>query len=377
MQASGVSYTFGRESTHMYNESWAGIRKHSAAQFPVAVDPFQEDGTTLLKYIQNRPDPSSNFGEADDSVMSYSYRVCLTKDPNNKVPVTAPEGYDPADFELARRLVQTEVSENMEVSAPWMYLDYMEYNRIPNTKRVKFDACCGTSPFGIDNPGLAVGYANATRAEKQIIAAEHRYFVQGLMWFWQNDPAVPANLRSEHSEYGLCQDEWPDNGHFPRQIYVREAVRMVGDQVFTQNDRSSECRNDSIGVATWFFDIHDVSRVAVKGENNETWSVMNEGLVGSDEDQIVPFDLPYWVILPKKDQVSNLAVVNCPSVSHVAFSAVREEATLWGLGHAAGVAVAIAVAEGLASFHDVDVVSLQQALLSQGGRLHFPADRVC
>jgi hypothetical protein len=77
---------------------------------------------------------------------------------------------------------------------------------------------------------------------------------------------------------------------------------MVGDHVFTQNDRSSECRDDSIGVATWFFDIHDVSRVAVKGENY-SWSVMSEGLVGQDEDQILPFDLPYWVILPKKEQV--------------------------------------------------------------------------
>jgi hypothetical protein len=174
MQASGVCYTLGRESTHMYNESWAGIRKHSAAQFPVAVNPFQEDGSTLLRYIQDRPDPRSNLGQADDSVMSYSYRVCMTKDPNNKVPVTAPEGYDPADFELARRLVQTEVRDNIEVSAPWLYLDYMEYSRIPNATHIKFDACCGMSPFGIDNPGLAVGYANATRAEKEIIAAEHR-----------------------------------------------------------------------------------------------------------------------------------------------------------------------------------------------------------
>ena len=376
MQAAGVSHTFGRESRETYNESWAGITRHSAAQFPVNIDPFQSDEKTLLRYIQDRPDPRQNVGKADDSVMAYSYRVCLTKSPSNMVPITAPDGYDPADFELARRLVEAEVALNVPVSEPWLYLDYMEYDRIPDKKGEKYDACCGGSPFGIDNPGLQVGYVTGGRSVREEIAAKHRYFVQGLMYFWQTDPAVPADIRSKHSQYGLCADEWPDNGHFPRQLYVREAARMVGDHVFTQNDRSTECLNDSIAVATWFFDIHDVQRVAVKGENDSHF-VMNEGLVGGDEDQIVPFDLPYWIILPKLSEASNLAVINCPSVSHVAFSAVREEPTLWSLGHAAGIAATIAVSHGISSYHEVDVSKIQEAILSQGGRIHFPSGRIC
>jgi hypothetical protein len=376
MQAAGVSFTFGRESSDTYNESWAGITNHSAAQFPLPINPFQTNTTTLLRYIQKAPDPRRHIGESDDNVMSYSYRVCLTTDPANKVPLTPPAGYDPNDFELARRLIQAQVVRNLTISEPWCYLEYNGYKQITKSN-MKYDACCGFSPFGIDNPGLAVGYANASRAERARIADNIRYFVQGLMWFWQTDPIIPERIRQKHASYGLCKDEWADNGHFPRQLYAREALRLVGDRIFIQKDRSKECLQDSIAVASWFFDIHDVQRVAVQIENNGTWTVWNEGLVGYQEDKSYPFDLPYWILLPKKAEVANLAVTNCPSVSHVAFSALREEPTLWALGHAAGLAAAMASSQGLASFHDVNVNILREALRSQGGRIHFPADCEC
>jgi protocatechuate 3,4-dioxygenase beta subunit len=61
----------------------------------------------------------------------------------------------------------------------------------------------------------------------------HRYWVQGLIYFWTHDPAVPPAIRAKHAAQGLCKDEWPSNEHFPTQLYVREAARMVGDKVFT------------------------------------------------------------------------------------------------------------------------------------------------
>ena len=65
-----------------------------------------------------------------------------------------------------------------------------------------------TKLIGIDAAGLAVGYANATRAQRQEIAEAHEYYVKGLMWFWRNDSAVPAALRAQHAALGLCKDEW-------------------------------------------------------------------------------------------------------------------------------------------------------------------------
>jgi hypothetical protein len=115
---------------------------------------------------------------------------------------------------------------------------------------------CGSGPVGIDAVGLEVGYADGTRAQRQAIYDRIKYYVQGLMYFWQQDPdsQVPKETRDMFLSYGLCKDEWPENGHFPPQLYVREARRLVGDRVFTQNDRleaTSNCRNDSIGLAVW------------------------------------------------------------------------------------------------------------------------------
>jgi hypothetical protein len=373
MQAAGVDFTYGRESSNTYDEAWGGVTNFSAAQFHLSINPFGDDGR-LLRYVTRGINPSSQLGQGDDNLMAYSYRVCLTKDPNISVAVTPPDGYHSADFEVARRLVVAERRLNISLSEPWLYLDYMGYSRIPN-KVMKYDGCCGVGPVGIDVVSLAVGYANASRTLRAKIAADHRYYVQGLLWFWRSDPAIPLSTRKRHLEYGLCGDEWIENSHSPRQLYAREAARMVGDRVFTQNDRDSTCRHDSIAVGSWGLDIHEMQRIAV--QTDEGWKVVNEGLRGDNQGGIFPFEIPYWVILPRREQACNLAVIGTPSASHVAFSAIREEPTLWQLGQAAGAAAAIAVSTGAESLHDVAIGRLQEALIEQGGVVHWPPNRTC
>ena len=133
----------------------------------------------------------------------------MTSDPTNSVPVTPPPKYDPQDFEIARRFVLAELAAGGHVGSPWGNMAYRAY---PSSKPMKHDACCGNGAVGIDAAGLAVGYANATRAQRKEIAEAHEYWVKGLMWFWRNDSAVPAALRAQHAALGLCKDEWPDNG---------------------------------------------------------------------------------------------------------------------------------------------------------------------
>ena len=383
MIASGnVTYTFGRESQQQYNESLAGVTNSSDDQFQYPVNPYKSDNVTLLKWIQDGPDPRERFGAADKNVMSYTFRPCLSKDKNNMVPYAPPPGYDPADFELQRRYLLAELAAGKDPTRPWNNFTYD--TSYPSSKSVKYDAWNGIAPVGIDAVGLAgsMGYVNATRAQRKAIYDTHRYYVQGLMWFWASDPAVPKTIQDDINSYGLCKDEWPDNGHFPPQLYIREAARIIGDKVFTQNDRvpyseMEKCYRDSIAVGAWGFEIHAMERVAVRNGSSRP-TPYNEGHTQSSLGGDFFFDIPYYVLLPQRKEMVNLAVPNCPSVSHVAFSAIRVEPILWQLGQAAGTAAGVAIQHGgSVALQDIDHQDLQSALIKQNVFVRWPPNEDC
>ena len=379
MRFAGVSFTWGRESRAEYNESLAGVTDTSGNQFKTNVSATWANGT-LLPWIQHAPDPRTVVGEADRNVMAYAFRLCVSKTPGNRVPILPPAGYDPDDFELARRYIQELKRSGDQVYTPWRPDAYPSY-----PPRNKYDAWDGATPLGIDTVGLAVGYSNGTYAEREAIKARHHYYVQGLAYFWTYDKTsgIPASTQSHMQEYGLCKDEWPENGHWPPQLYVREAARMVGDRVFTQNDRIKAgpgglCREDSIAVADWGIDIHEMQRVAVRDSPGQPLFAFNEGLTSPSDGGHYAFEMPYWMLLPKRSEATNLLVPNCPSISHVAFAAVREEPTLMQLGAASGVAAALAArAGGAVAVQDVDPRDIQAELLKQYFIFHFPARPNC
>eukprot|EP00730_Choanoeca_flexa_P006016 TRINITY_DN12069_c0_g1_i1.p1 TRINITY_DN12069_c0_g1~~TRINITY_DN12069_c0_g1_i1.p1 ORF type:complete len:658 (+),score=145.61 TRINITY_DN12069_c0_g1_i1:193-1974(+) len=373
----GADMTFGREAKAKYNESYGGITDSSIAQFNVYVDPVWSNGT-LLKFVSGNPDPHNHLGESDDNMMAYSFRACLTTRKDNQVPFPKPEGYSTADFELARRHVMAELEAKHSLRLPWGFLGYSNYP--PGDKQ---DACCGSGPVGIDATGLEVGYANGTRAQRQAIYNRIKYYVQGLMYFWQQDPDanIPADTRTMFQSYGLCKDQWPENGHFPPQLYVREARRLVGDRVFTQNDRieaSSNCREDSIGLAVWGIDIHEMQRVAIPDNHNSSrLKAFNEGLTSPSMGGTFWYELPYWLLLPKRSQVINVMAPNTPSISHVAFASLRVEPTLWRLGQSSATAIFVAKNSNNAALHDVNITLVQELLLRQGVAIHYPFRPTC
>lgn len=380
MRFAGVGHTIGRESRAQYNESDAGIIAGSANAFEEAVPATWSNGS-LLNWVQDLPDPRTRVGEADDNVMAYSFRLCLTTRPDNRLNISAPPGYTTEAFELSRRYIQLLLAAGKSLQSPWGNLPYRSYP--PGDK---FDACCGAGPVGIDAAGLARGYSNGTYAEREAIKQQHRFYVQGLAYFWTQDPnsGVPAETQRSMQAYGLCKDEWAENEHYPPQLYVREAARMVGDQVYTQNDRlysggPGGCREDSIGCGAWGFDIHQMERVPVATVDAAGPLAYNEGLTSPGQGGNVIFDLPYWLLLPKRAEVTNLLVPNCPSVTHVAFAALREEPTLWQMGQAAGTAAAIAASSSTQPvvLQDLDTSALQASLLNQGIIYHWPMRPNC
>ena len=97
MAAAGVSWTIGREGRDEYGESYAG------KQYPkpkMEIDGFDEEGKplALVTTIEAGPDKAG-----DKNVMVYSFRLCLTEAPENRVPFPTPANYDPARFEIMRR----------------------------------------------------------------------------------------------------------------------------------------------------------------------------------------------------------------------------------------------------------------------------------
>src|SRR5262249_43431855 len=180
-----------------------------------------------------------------------------------------------------------------------------------------------------------------------------------------NDPRVPRALQAEMRGWGLAKDEFTDTQHWPHQLYVREARRMLGAFVMTQADiMEKRTKDDSVGLGSYNTDSHHVQRVLTKDG-----TVLNEGdfQVG-----VRPYAIPYRGLTPKAEQCDNLLVPVCMSASHVAYGTVRMEPVYMILGQASGVAAALAV-KGKVTVQKVPVSDLlallkkQKAVLSPEG----------
>ncbi|MGC4053911.1 MAG: FAD-dependent oxidoreductase [Paludibaculum sp.] len=212
--------------------------------------------------------------------------------------------------------------------------------------------------FSTDYIGKNYGYPEGTYAERAKIWKDHEDYQKGFYYFLANDPRVPKELQDEVRSYGLPKDEFADTGHWPNQLYVREARRMVGEFVSTQKDLQTErTKPDAIGMGSYNSDSHNLQRFV-----NDKGFVENEGDV---QVPVQPYQIPYRVLVPKKSEVTNLLVPVCFSASHVAYSSMRMEPQYMILGHAAGIAAALSVQSG-STLQDISIPDLQKKLKDEG-----------
>jgi len=267
----------------------------------------------------------------------------MTNHPENRVPFPKPSNYDPSQYELLLRVLNTGRDD-------WFH----KFDPIPNKKTDTNNH----GPFSSDNIGMNYDYPEADYKLRREIVQEHIDYQMGLLWFVTNDPRVPEDIRNEMATWGLAKDEFTDNDNWPYQIYVREARRMVGEYVITENDILSRIEvPESIGMGSYAMDSHHVQRYITPERY-----VQNEGDIGVIPSS--PYAIAYGSLVPKKDECTNLLVPVCVSSSHIAFGSIRMEPVFMILGQSAAAAAVLAI-ENNCKVQDVAYDELQKILLDR------------
>jgi hypothetical protein len=353
MAAAGVKYHVGREANSVYNEEWNGIQAgvfQHRHYFAKNISPYKVEGdpnSGLLPYVT--AEKIGKNGEGDNKIQAYCFRMCLSSHPENRIPFAKPEGYDPGKYELLARVYKAGWTETFD-----------KYDPIPNRKTDTNNH----GPFSTDFIGQNYDYPDASYERRKEIIKEHEVYQKGLVYFLANDPAVPADVRAKVNEWGLPKDEFKDNGGWPHQIYVREARRMLGHSVMTENETlGKKAVEQSVGMGSYSLDAHNAQRYV-----KEDGFVQNEGDIGVHPK--TPYSISYGSIIPKKDECENLLVPVCVSASHIAYGSIRMEPVFMILGQSAATAAVQAI-DSKVAVQDVDYGKLKEQLLKDKQKLEL------
>ncbi len=343
--AAGVPFRIGRESREETIEPYAGVFYSYFGTKEIFADP--------------------RTGQGDGRIQAYNYRLCLTDRDDLRLLPEKPADYRRADY---ASLVE-------DVRAGWVTAfgatpvttaGLFNIVRIPNGKsdtNNHHNSLVSTDLPEENQPWPEANWEWREKFEKRL-----RDYTLGLLWFAQNDPELPEWLRTQARRWGLAKDEYTDNGNFPRQVYVREGRRIVGEYDFSAHDAMvfpgaprTAIHADSITAAHYAIDSHALRK-------REPGKRALDGFLGLGH-ITHPYTVPYGVMVPKK--VDGLLVPVAVSATHLGFGTLRMEPCWMAMGQAAGVAAHLA-AHSSQEVRSVDIGRLQRTLLDSGQVLvHF------
>ena len=354
MAAAGVTHTVGREPESQYGEDMAGVRRGDTNprvhygqkdkdHFVAKVDPYVKPGdpsSGLLPHVV--PGAGLTNGQGDKKIQAYNYRVCLTTNPANRIPIEKPPGYRDIDHELLLR--------NFEAGD--MRMPALIEPLAGEGQKVDWN---NMHAVGTDYVGANYEYPEASYERRREIEKAHETYIRGFLWTMANSPRVPEKLRQRAASFGLPKDEFTDNGGWPWMIYIREARRMVGDYVMTQLDCSGTRKaEDPVALGSFGMDSHAVQHIIT-----DDGSVQNEGVIWRVPPR--PYGISYRAIIPKRGECENLFSPICLSASHVAHGSIRMEPVFMALSQSAAIAAGVAIDQKL-SVQDVPYEALRTKL---------------
>lgn len=383
MAKAGVSCTLMREGNATYGESLNGIQyderfkpRSEFAQpgsngrlknglgvwdrdFPL--DPYVKPGcpeSGVLPLVTL--DDVGKVGDAAPGVQAYCYRLCLTTDKANMIPLTPPSDYKAERYEIVARFIEACQQNGDDMDLRW----FSKHDPLPNDK---WDF--NTATFGGNLPGASHAWPEATYAQREKIAKEHEDYHRGLLHFLATDKRVPAKVRSDMQRFGLPRDEFTDTHGWPHQLYIREARRMVSDLVMTEHHTFGKAiAPKSIGLGSYGTDVHEIRRIVKDGV------VTREGKLAGSRGGAGPYAIGYAAIVPKKSECENLLVTFALSASHTAFASIRMEPVFMITSQSAATAACLAITDSIA-VQAVDYTQLQSQLLKDGQVLSWKSGK--
>lgn len=344
--AAGVPYRLGRESRSEYGEEMAGVIYRAWPHAEPA------EGTT---------------GFGDNAIQSYNYRLCLTDVPENRVQITKPDAYNRDEYaslvdDILHDRYAGAIAGELELDGIGRVVNIV---RLPNGKTDANNQHLGF--LSTDLPEENWPWPTSSWDWRDAFAKRLRNYILGLIYFVQNDEALPRAFRDNCRKWGLAKDEYADNGHFPRQVYVREGRRVCGEYTFSALDATPVApgnrppvHHDSITASHYAIDSHACRK-------REPGRVHLEGFLSYP---VKPYTIPFGVMVPQR--IDNLLTPVPLSATHCGFGTLRMEPCWMALGQAAGTAAALCVWQDVAP-RRLDIEPLQRKLLEQNAVLiHFP-----
>ena len=366
--AAGVPFRVGREGKDEFNEPGAG---------------------RIYKYWGGIEGEGSTF-QGDNAVQAYNYRLCLTNNPENRVLFQKPKNYNREEYasiindvwtghntdKAMQSVTQKMMEENKisiqkgnESTLPGDKWGIAKATNIVHLPNMKSDANNQHGVFvSTDLPEENWPWPTSSWEWRDKFAKRLREYTEGLFYFIQNDPELPAQFIQNTREWGLAKDEYTDNGNFPRQVYVREGRRFEGLYFFTAHDAlpvslgsRPPIHQKSITASHYALDSHAVRK-------------REEGRIHLDGFLSYPtavYTVPFGVMVSKS--VDNLLLPVPVSGSHIGFSTLRMEPCWMAIGQAAGITASISIQDKV-KVQNINIQKLQDYLIDQNATLIYYKD---